>query len=345
MAELVIKDLGMTYANGKTVLAGLNLTVADGELVSILGPSGCGKTTTLRIIAGLLNQTEGQLLVDGQDLSQMPVHKRQFGMVFQSYALFPHMTVFDNVAFGLRQQHVPVAEVQQRVSDALALVGLDELASRVPKQLSGGQQQRVSLARALVVQPRLLLMDEPLSNLDAKLRVEMREEIRRIQQQLHMTVIFVTHDREECFAISDRVAVMNGGRVEQYDTPQNIYEHPATEFIARFIGFDNFMPVTATNAHTMMSTGVSFQTVAPATGATTATIRPDAIQLVQNNSANANTIAGTIKSSTFLGKTYRYTLSTAVGELKADVESATPLAVGTDVNLYLDPVALLPLAE
>ena len=243
MANLEVKDLAKSY-NGKTkVLKDISFSVKNGDLVSILGPSGCGKTTTLRIIAGLIPATDGQVLVDGEDVGKVPVYKRNFGMVFQSYALFPHMTVFNNVAFGLKMKKMSKSDIQKRVDQILKITGLSKLASRYPKELSGGQQQRVSLARALVVNPQLLLMDEPLSNLDAKLRIKMRSEIRELQQKLKMTVLFVTHDQRECFAISDKVLIMKDGKIDQYDTPENIFHHPSSEYVARFIGYDNFINV------------------------------------------------------------------------------------------------------
>lgn len=351
MAELAVTDLEMSYTKGKPILKDLNLTVHDGELVSILGPSGCGKTTTLRIIAGLLPQTGGQVAVDDQDVSKTPVHKRGFGMVFQSYALFPHLTVANNVAFGLKRQHVAKAEQTKRVTEILQLTGLATLADRYPAELSGGQQQRVSLARALVVKPRLLLLDEPLSNLDAKLRVTMREEIRRLQQQLHMTAIFVTHDQEECFAISDRVAVMNQGQIEQFDTPEAIYHRPRTAFVARFVGFENIFKVTGATAAGLAVTATTATTSAPQTltvptaqsGAATPaflTIRPNQIVFAD---AGPNLVGGSLTSRTYLGNAYRYTVATPLGQLRVDEVSTTPRQVGAAVSLQLPPQALVSL--
>jgi putative spermidine/putrescine transport system ATP-binding protein len=343
MAELEIRDLEMSYDKHHQILKDLNLQIKDGELVSILGPSGCGKTTTLRIIAGLLQQTGGQVLVNGTDVSQLPVHKRQFGMVFQSYALFPHLTVFDNVAFGLKQRKVAKAEIAKQVTEILTITGLQDLAKRFPAALSGGQQQRVSLARALVVNPRLLLLDEPLSNLDAKLRVSMREEIRRLQQRLKMTAMFVTHDQEECFAISDRVAVMNEGKIEQFDTPQAIYRAPKTVFVARFIGYENFLPVTAEAGLTYHVNGVALQVAAAVPQAATLTIRPDRIALV--DAPGANTVAGTVQSSTYLGNAYRYVVATKLGTLKVDHVGLSRLADGAAVQLHFPQDALLALQD
>lgn len=353
MAELAVTDLEMSYTKGKPILKDLNLTVHDGELVSILGPSGCGKTTTLRIIAGLLPQTGGQVAVDDQDVSKTPVHKRGFGMVFQSYALFPHLTVANNVAFGLKRQHVAKAEQTKRVAEILQLTGLAALADRYPAELSGGQQQRVSLARALVVKPRLLLLDEPLSNLDAKLRVTMREEIRRLQQQLHMTAIFVTHDQEECFAISDRVAVMNQGQIEQFDTPEAIYHRPRTAFVARFVGFENIFKVKAATTTGLAVTATTATTAAPLTLTVPATasqptaetpafltIRPNQIVFAD---AGPNLVGGSLTSRTYLGNAYRYTVATPLGQLRVDEISTTPRQVGAAVSLQLPPAALVSL--
>lgn len=343
MAELQLKNITLTYGNNP-VLQNFALQVPDGELVSLLGPSGCGKTTTLRIIAGLLQPDSGQILVDHNDIAHVPVYKRQFGMVFQSYALFPHLTVWDNVAFGLKQQKIAVTEINQRVTDTLALVGLENLVGKYPHQLSGGQQQRVSLARALVVRPRLLLMDEPLSNLDAKLRIEMREEIRRLQQQLHMTVIFVTHDQEECFAISDRVSVMNQGKIEQYATPQQIYQQPQTEFVARFIGFQNFIDITQKiDTHHIKCHNLTLKVDANTDDAKLLTIRPQDIKI--QTSITDNSLAGTIQTVTYLGNSFRYSVKTPIGILKVDDSKSKPYTIGTTLKLQLLSTALLPLTK
>ena len=243
MAFMSLKDIDVSYDKKKQILKGLNLDVEKGELVSLLGPSGCGKSTTLRVVAGFIDPQGGSFLLDGEDMTKVPVHKRNFGLVFQSYALFPHLSVYDNVAFGLRTRKMDKELIDKKVKDILEVCGLSDLANRFPRQMSGGQRQRVALARSLVIEPKLLLLDEPLSNLDAKLRLSMRVEIKRLQKKLGITTLFVTHDQEECFSISDKVAVMNGGVIEQYDTPENIYRRPATEFVARFIGFENFLDV------------------------------------------------------------------------------------------------------
>jgi len=220
-----------------------NLTVAQGEFVSFLGPSGCGKTTTLRMIAGFELPTSGKITLDSADLTYTPANKRNVGMVFQSYALFPNMTVAQNVGYGLKIAGKPKSVIENRVTEMLALIQMEKFAARYPYQLSGGQQQRVALARALAIRPQVLLLDEPLSALDAKIRVELRQEIRRIQQQLSITTIYVTHDQEEALSLSDRVVVMSQGKVEQVGAPAQIYNEPATEFVAQFVGHINLLPV------------------------------------------------------------------------------------------------------
>lgn len=232
----VSKRFGRVVAVNK-----VSIKVEKGEFFTILGPSGCGKTTTLRIIAGLEMPDEGKVLMDGRDVTSLPPHKRNVAMVFQNYALWPHMTVFENVAYGLRVRRVPDDEVRRRVKEVLEFVRLEGLENRYPAQLSGGQQQRVALARALVIQPRVLLLDEPLSNLDAKLRVEMREELKRIQRSLNITTIYVTHDQEEAMVLSDRIAVMNSGSIVEVGKPEELYSRPRTLFTATFIGGYNLL--------------------------------------------------------------------------------------------------------
>lgn len=222
------------------------LEVRDGELMTLLGPSGCGKTTTLRIIAGF-EKSEGRVFFDDEDVTEKEPYERNIGIVFQDYALFPHMTVFENVAFGLRLKKLPKSEVERRVRDVLEFVGLAGMEKRYPEQLSGGQQQRVALARALVIEPRVLLLDEPLSNLDAKIRERLRGEIKRIQRETGTTTIYVTHDQEEAMAISDRIAVMKDGRILQVGEPLELYYHPKTEFVARFLGTANILELEAEN--------------------------------------------------------------------------------------------------
>ncbi|WP_151737724.1 ABC transporter ATP-binding protein ['Paenibacillus yunnanensis' Narsing Rao et al. 2020] len=244
MSQLIIQDLVKQYGSN-TVVQNLNIAVESGEMLSLLGPSGCGKTTTLRMIAGMHSPTSGSIQLDGRELTHVPPHKRDVGLVFQNYALFPHLTVFENVAFGLKRHGVPKGEIKGRVMGALESVQLANLAERYPAQMSGGQQQRVALARTLVLKPPLVLFDEPLSNLDAKLRQALGIEIRALQREYGFTGIFVTHDQEEAMTISDRIAVMNGGRIVQMGTPQEIYMHPADPFVADFVGESNLFPVSA----------------------------------------------------------------------------------------------------
>jgi putative spermidine/putrescine transport system ATP-binding protein len=240
-------DLELTHVRkefaGTVAVEDFNLSAEQGEFISFLGPSGCGKTTTLRMIAGFELPDSGTIQLAGQDLTYVPPNKRKVGMVFQSYALFPNMSVADNIGYGLKVAGKPKAEIQTRVREMLALIHLESFATRYPNQLSGGQQQRVALARALAFHPRVLLLDEPLSALDAKIRVELRQEIRRIQQHLGITTIYVTHDQEEALSLSDRVVVMSQGRIEQVGAPFEIYNHPATEFVASFVGQLNLIPV------------------------------------------------------------------------------------------------------
>lgn len=315
MSFLSLKNVNVIYQNNNHILKDLNLDVQKGELVSLLGPSGCGKTTTLRVVAGLLEATSGDFILDEHTMTKVPVHKRQFGMVFQSYALFPHLTVFENVAFGLRLKKLDAQLISQKVNEALEICGLAQLGDRYPKALSGGQRQRVALARALVIEPKLLLLDEPLSNLDAKLRLQMRLEIKRIQQRLNITTLFVTHDQEECFSISDKVAVMNNGVIEQYDTPEVIYNYPKTEFVARFIGFENFFQGTV-----LSPTQLQLENGHLLTGDFSTehhkvclTIRPD--NIVISETAQQADVTGVVRVRTFLGKTYQYEVETEIGTL------------------------------
>jgi putative spermidine/putrescine transport system ATP-binding protein len=241
MAELVVTDLTKSLG-GRQVVSDLSFTVGSGELVCLLGPSGCGKTTTLRMIGGFIDPDGGSISIGGREVTSIPPERRPTAMVFQSYALWPNMTVFKNIAFGLHLKKMAKDEIADRVQEVLRLVNLSGSEKRQPTQLSGGEQQRVALARALVLEPELLLLDEPLSNLDARLRVAVREEIREIQQRLHIATLFVTHDQDEALSISDRVAVMSGGRVEQFSAPSELYRRPATTFVANFVGSTNFLP-------------------------------------------------------------------------------------------------------
>ncbi|MCM3569941.1 ABC transporter ATP-binding protein [Neobacillus mesonae] len=336
MSYVELKDIRVSYDNKTDILKDLNLSIEKGELVSLLGPSGCGKTTTLRVIAGLIQPNDGEFLVDRHNLTKVPVHKREFGMVFQSYALFPHLTIKENVAFGLKLRKEKKSVIDQKVKDILAITGLEELGDRYPKQLSGGQRQRVALARALVIEPKLLLLDEPLSNLDAKLRIAMRIEIKRIQSQLGITSVFVTHDQEECFSISDKVAVMNKGVIEQFDTPEEIYKNPKTEFVARFIGFENFFDLTLIEKgkYKAVDGTIFLSTRQWEEEKKTGTIRPDDIEIV-SEAGDANTVSGTIKVRTFLGKSYQYEVETSIGTLLVNEVDDVIYQVGDTITLSI----------
>ncbi len=337
MALLELTNITAGY-DKNVILKNLNLQVEKGELLSLLGSSGCGKTTTLRLIAGFSSPMEGKFLFNGKDYTHMPLHKRNFGFVFQSYALFPHMTIYDNVAFGLKMRGCDASSMKTQVMEALELVDLKGYETRYPKELSGGQRQRVALARALVIKPDLLLMDEPLSNLDAKLRVKMRVEIRKLQQQFGITAIYVTHDQEECFAISDKVAIMNQGVIEQLDTPGMIYNHPSTEFIARFVGFENFIDIASAEGGYRGKDGSFFQVDTPKKeGARRACIRPEDITIAPLGTSLPNPLEGDVMVETFLGKRYQYNVSTALGEMVVSTDQERIYHAGERVTLSLAP--------
>ena len=335
MAFMTLENISVCYDKKKQILKGLDLEVEKGELVSLLGPSGCGKTTTLRAVAGFIEPQEGTFCLDGEDLTRVPVHKRNFGLVFQSYALFPHLSVYDNVAFGLKMRKMGKEEIDRKVKSMLEICGLADLADRFPQQMSGGQRQRVALARALVIEPKLLLLDEPLSNLDAKLRINMRVEIKRLQKKLGITTLFVTHDQEECFSISDKVAVMNQGVIEQYDSPENIYRRPKTEFVARFIGFENFLNFRKEGSRYAAENGAVFSVETPhEEDALTGTIRPDDIE-IDREGRRENVLEGTVGVRTFLGKSYQYEVSTGAGKFMVNMRAEEPFKEGDSIRLYL----------
>lgn len=334
MTFVNLKEIRVSYDGKQDILKDLNISMKKGELISLLGPSGCGKTTTLRVIAGLIKPNNGTFELDQENLTKVPVHKRNFGMVFQSYALFPHLTILENVAFGLKLRKEPKSVMKEKVTKMLEVCGLENLGDRYPKQLSGGQRQRVALARALIIEPKLLLLDEPLSNLDAKLRVAMRIEIKRIQQQLGITTVFVTHDQEECFSISDKVAIMNNGIIEQYDSPEKIYRLPKTKFVAQFIGFENFFDVQRQGEGQFTSVnGQCFTTTnpQPTSSDLVATIRPEDIEIVQSNSDT--TVSGSIIVRTFLGKNYQYEVKTSLGTLLVNGSNEQVFETGEEIQL------------
>jgi ABC-type Fe3+/spermidine/putrescine transport system ATPase subunit len=323
--------VGLTKRYGTTLaLDGVTLQAREGELVSLLGPSGCGKTTTLRCVAGFLDADGGDILVDGASVKGLPPQKRDFGVVFQNYALFPHLSVFDNVAYGLAVRRIPAAEQKARVAEALAMVRLEGLESRLPRALSGGQQQRVALARALVIRPRLLLLDEPLANLDARLRDEVRWLIREVQQAARITAFYVTHDQAEAMALSDRIAVMKGGKVAQFATPREIYQRPAEAYVARFTGEANILPARPAErlpggAYRVTVGGTDL--VVPGAGTLTPgapallMLRPEALSLAEAG------IPARIVASAFLG---------------AAQQCDVALADGTRLRLQASPYATVP---
>lgn len=344
MSFVDLEDIRVSYDGKNNILKDLNLSIEEGQLVSLLGPSGCGKTTTLRVIAGLIEPNDGAFKVEGANLTKVPVHKRNFGMVFQSYALFPHLTIKENVGFGLKLRKEPKDIIHKKVMEMLEVTGLADFADRYPKQLSGGQRQRVALARALVIEPKLLLLDEPLSNLDAKLRINMRLEIKKIQQRLGITSVFVTHDQEECFSISDKVAVMNQGVIEQFDSPEVIYNYPKTEFVARFIGFENFFDLTLVDDQTYAAPDGSLFKTKRAWESTkkVGTIRPEDITLLEEQSEQTvNTLSGEVKVRTFLGKSYQYEVETPLGKILVQDGHSTAYAAGDKVSLYIPEEKLI----
>jgi len=325
MSFLKLTDVTKFYG-GTRAVSDMNLSVEKGEFVSLLGPSGCGKTTTLQMVAGFEAVSSGRIELDGRDITHAKANTRGLGIVFQTYALFPHMTVADNVSFGLEMRKMPKGERAERVKQALALVHLEPHAARYPRELSGGQRQRVALARALVIEPPVLLLDEPLSNLDAKLREEMQFELRQIQRKVGTTTVMVTHDQSEAMSISDRVVVMEAGRATQIDHPHRVYEHPSTRFISTFVGKANLLPGRVTaggSAHgdgngkgsrvdlgalTVDTDDVGFKPGA----AVLFSVRPEKLQLVD---AGRGRLDGTVRERFFLGSQWLYAVTTPLGEL------------------------------
>lgn len=342
MPDLELTNISAAFGDAR-VLENLDLKVADGSFVSLLGESGCGKTTTLRVVAGFLRPKAGTVRVDGADYTHLPPNRRGFGYVFQSYALFPHLSVADNVAFGLRQRRIDRAEIRQRVDEMLEIVDLTAFRDRLIGALSGGQKQRVALARALVIRPDLLLFDEPLSNLDAKLRVQMRVEIRRLQQEFNITTLYVTHDQEECFSISDVVTIMNGGVIEQLDTPERIYRQPASQFVAKFVGFENFLELQrgpdADGLPVLTAVdGTEFlrpaRDVPEGGSGYLGAVRPDGIRIAGDGDG-AGGIGGEVAFRTYLGRGYQYIVLTGLGQMTVNGDVAQRYAVGDRVRLNI----------
>ncbi len=341
-----LKDIVKRFGQN-TVVNHVNLTIGDGEFFTLLGPSGCGKTTLLRMIAGFNDPDEGDILFGGESILHLPAHKRDTGMVFQNYALFPHLSVEENVAYGLKARGIRGQEVKDRVQEILESVQLGNMGSRYPRQLSGGQQQRVALARSLVIRPRVLLMDEPLSNLDAKLRISMREEIRRIQQSLGITTVYVTHDQEEAMAVSDRIAIFYAGHLQQVGSPSAIYFTPANRFTAEFMGSCNIIETTCTsfNAETQLASAsageerFTFHTQSAEPGKPLLImLRPDWI--VPASAGAPNCFAGTVRERMFLGDSIVYQINALGRTLRVDMPSVnhgSMLSPGDTVELSFDP--------
>jgi iron(III) transport system ATP-binding protein len=357
MISIKIRQLTKRFG-AITALRGIDLAIEPGELFFLLGPSGCGKTTLLRSLAGFYVPEEGGIFFDDEEVTRLAPHKRNTGMVFQSYALWPHLTVAENVAFGLEERRVPRGESNRRVAEALESVQMGAFAGRKPNGLSGGQQQRVALARALVIRPRCLLLDEPLSNLDAKLRLDLRAEIRRVCKQFKLTTVYVTHDQKEALSISDRMAILDGGCVLQTGTPREIYRRPATRAVANFIGETDFIPgkIIATNgAHATVGTAIGrFEGVLgnaaakPAAGATvTVSIRPECWKLGREPAGAQNSVRGKIGEAVYLGEVAQYDF--VAGDVRLKIVEMNPRFAGASASGELiasvDPEDVVVLAE
>jgi spermidine/putrescine transport system ATP-binding protein len=353
--EIQLEELTKRYEGEVVAVDGIDLRMPAGEFFTMVGPSGCGKTTTLRMIAGFERPTSGRILLDDVDVAQVPPHKRNVNTVFQSYALFPHLDVAGNVAFGLKYQRHTKEEERKKVGEALALVQLTGFEHRKPAQLSGGQQQRVALARALVLTPRVLLLDEPLGALDARLRKDLQVELKALQAELGITFIFVTHDQEEALTMSDRLAVMNGGRVEQAGAPKDVYEEPRTVFVANFLGVSNlFSAEAAAGRGPGCALRVGERTLQAeqgdtgARGEVKAMIRPERVGVQPHGADGANRIPGMVERAVFLGGSYEVHVRLLGGDLlRATVPNdGTPLAYddGTPVTVHLPPDAVRVLA-
>lgn len=336
MSGIVFKNISKRYgssADAPLAVRNISFEVPRGSLTTILGPSGCGKTTTLRMIAGLESPTSGHIFIDGQDVTTLGPSQRNVSMMFQSYALFPHMTVLENVKYGLRMSGVPKKEGRRRAVEALRNVGLDRFDDRLPSELSGGQQQRVALSRALVLEPAVLLFDEPLSNLDARLRREMREEIRALQQRLQLTVAYVTHDQSEALAVSDQIIVMDVGRIAQRGTPQELYEAPQSEFVAGFMGEAMLFPGEVQADGCVQMGPLVLNPRQPVTqGDVKVAVRPEAWKIGESSVG----ITGTLTKRAYLGSGYEYTFDTALGVIfVVSPDLGRVLPMGAQVGLSL----------
>lgn len=345
-AQGYLRIEGLTKAYGaQKAVNDLSVSVNKGELVAFLGPSGCGKTTTLRMIAGFIETDAGAIYIDGRRVEKLPSRLRGTAMVFQDYALFPHMTVHDNVAFGLKMRKVDRGEIQRRVEEVLELVQLRGVGKKYPKELSGGMKQRVALARAIVVEPQILLLDEPLSNLDAKLRKQLRVSLRELHDRIGITTVFVTHDIEEAFYLADRVVVMNGGRLEQLDTPENIYSNPASLFVADFVGHTNIIEGELSSGvdgeSIFRGGGLQLRTTATTrTGTGEAgryTIPPHLIQLSESRPESDNVVQGVVAMSAFVGASYIVLIDVGETRLQCDLVqgSVTPTSLRTGESVWL----------
>jgi iron(III) transport system ATP-binding protein len=349
VSRLALKGLSKRYG-GFVAVDGIDLELQSGEFVSLLGPSGCGKTTTLRMIAGFADPTTGSIEMDGELLSSpagsVPPDRRQMSMIFQSYAIWPNMTVAQNVAFGLELRRLPNAEIKRRVGEMLEVVHMNHLADRYPAELSGGQQQRVALARAIVIRPSVLLLDEPLSNLDASLREEMRFEIRRLHDEFHVTTVYVTHDQAEAMVTSDRIAVMNGGRIEQIDNPRTLYDKPTTRFVAGFIGRTNFIEGISDGQHIafdgFMLPRSAFERDMPPAGKVTFSVRPHSMGLTEQAPpacGGCTAVEVTVLERAFLGEHWDYVVKPRDGalRLRVTISPTDDFSIGASAWLTFEP--------
>lgn len=343
MKHLQLTDIWVYYSKEEPVLKGLEIKVDRGELVALLGPSGCGKTTTLRVIAGFITPQKGKVMIGSRDVTRAPAHRRNIGIVFQSYALFPHMTVWLNLTYGLRIRNVEKSEMERRGKKIIEMLGLGGLEDRYPSQLSGGQQQRVALARALAIQPDILLMDEPLSNIDPKFREKVRTEIKKVQRELDVATIYVTHDQEDALGIADRVAVMNKGVIEQISEPPEIYEKPKTRFVADFMGFENIFPIQSLGhgkEKNVIVNNVKLRVEEFNQDGKYVALHPAKLTISTEPRPGSEEIRGRIIDRSFKGDRVKYFLETGLGELTV-LSSIKELAVGGGVYVCYRPEDVL----